>query len=693
MIKYRSSVEAWTSSISSLSDSRFFDIMRLYLGEIETPYNKSRLIERLAAFIKNQTNSTNMIALLDEYDVKLLTAIAFIPNATQDNLVDFFAAEYNAADIFWGLSNLIERLFIFEESDKYQNKKYLRLNPLLYDKLEELLDLSNIVIPAQLAKASIDDVFTISPDFIAAFISFINTKSCSCKSDGILKKNVLNKVQQIFPGREKTIQLLFTAFINLNLIHEGEKAYFLDRERFVLFANIPAAQQYALLCAASCSRFSREGLKKEAQLLLDALCSIPEEGAKLADIIKLGFLAASSSPSQGSSTSRFSRMLEAARQDTEMVPEQAASLIDRMLDSAVNFGLISKTGYDSEGHEIYICAQIMKKLPAAMGQNAHKALNIDSAFTVSIMPGLSLKELLPLMDFLEIKSCALVSEYEITRQSVSVAFDLGWEVERLCGELEKYTPYKLPQNLRISILEWYESYTSAMLYHGYILKVAKSNITMVENNPRIRNYIKEKLAEGIYLLNIPFEADIAYFEEESGLDFMGRVKNPLPSGDKLPFPVLREGLCIGPSDSAKKGGKKVDFSSAKKLLTALKTELKNMEVTKNQRESLENRIGHRLILTKAHLLQTSVRSEILEADGMDFGGKLHLFEAGLKENDMMEITLPSFDDESKYFKVIGRTLGITKQTGDAIVRFEVYPGGEITNFVVSRITYLRRLRF
>ena len=49
-------IAAWEQSISSLSDSRFFDIMRLYLGEIETPYNKQRLIEQLAGFIKNPVN-------------------------------------------------------------------------------------------------------------------------------------------------------------------------------------------------------------------------------------------------------------------------------------------------------------------------------------------------------------------------------------------------------------------------------------------------------------------------------------------------------------------------------------------------------------------------------------------------------------------------------------------------------------
>ena len=94
MIDCRTTVQDWTNCISSLPDSRFFEIMRLYLGEIETPYNKQRLIEQLAGFIKNKANSDSMIALLDEYDIKLLTALAFIPNATQETLIEFFAQEY-----------------------------------------------------------------------------------------------------------------------------------------------------------------------------------------------------------------------------------------------------------------------------------------------------------------------------------------------------------------------------------------------------------------------------------------------------------------------------------------------------------------------------------------------------------------------------------------------------------------------
>ena len=688
--QFAADVTAWEQSISSLSDSKFFEIVRLYLGEVETPYNKQRLIQQLAGFVKNETNAQNIISLIDEFDIEVLTVLWFIPNATQETLVQFFSGQYTMAELFAELSNLMARLLVYEKSDEHGAKKFLKINPFICDRLSKYINLSNIVRPSAPAQKSIDDVFTISPDFLSAFISFINTKGCACKMDGEVKKNSLAKIKSVFPGHEKAVQLILIAFINLNLVREGVKTYEIDKKRFELFAALEPQKQYALLCAASCSRFSREGLKKEAQLLLDTLSSVGSDSYTLANLVRIGFLVGNrkSESVKTSSKSRFSRMLEAARNENEILPEQAGSLVERMLDSAVVLGLLQKSGKDDKGKEVYSCNHIFES-----EHNQTKNINIDSTFTVSIMPGLSLKELLPLTEFLEIKSYGVVTEYEISRHSVSLAFDKGWNVEKICSELQKYTDYDLPQNLKISISEWYEAYSSAMLYKGYVLKVAKKNIGIVEKNPKISSHIKETLAEGIYLLDIPLEADINDFVEESGLDFMGRVKDSFTDGEKLDFPVLTGGvpLQIGPSTGS--GTAVINFHDAGQLLNSLKSELKKLDLTKNQREILENRIRNRLILTKEQLATTSVRLEILEAEGMDFGGKLHLFEAGLKENDMMEITLPQFDNENEYFKVIGRTLGITKQTGDAVVRFQVYPTNEITNFVVSRITHLRRLRF
>ena len=73
-------IVAWEQSISSLSDSKFFEMVRLYLGEVETPYNKQRLIQQLAGFVKNETNAQNIISLIDEFDIEVLTVLWFIPN-------------------------------------------------------------------------------------------------------------------------------------------------------------------------------------------------------------------------------------------------------------------------------------------------------------------------------------------------------------------------------------------------------------------------------------------------------------------------------------------------------------------------------------------------------------------------------------------------------------------------------------
>ena len=233
MSKSVTTVEVWKECISSLSDSKFFELMRLYLGEIETPYNKQRLIEQLAGFIKNPANSDSMIALLDEYDIKLLTAIAFVPNATQDTLVQFFTAEYTMADIFSGLSNLTARLFVFEQKDAYSAKKYLRINPIIWEKLEPYIKLSNIINNSNNSNLTSDK----------------NSRMiCNLSSNihGAIKKNTFARIQAVFAGHEKTIQLILTAFINLNLVREGEKSYQIDYERFEIFAKLEESQQYAL---------------------------------------------------------------------------------------------------------------------------------------------------------------------------------------------------------------------------------------------------------------------------------------------------------------------------------------------------------------------------------------------------------------------------------------------------------------
>lgn len=704
-------INRWAEAISSLPDKQFFNTMRLYLGEIKTPYNKQRLTQQLAAFIKKEENITSLLTLLDSFDITVLTAISLIPNTTQETIVEFFHTEYSVTEIYAEIINLIERLLIYKEKSD-SGKELIKINPLIRENLLPYLD-TKLIFPDYTATTfSHEDVFSISPNLLAAFITYIRIRGISCKADGTIKKNDQNRLAEIFPGKENFIQQLMNAFVNLSLVYESEdaKGYKLELSRIRKFAELSELQQYTLLCAAAVSRFSKDGLKKEAQLLIDCLTSVPDTGFSRDSILRLAFLVGTYTE-DGSAVarkSRFSRLLEAARQEAGTEPEQNAELLDRMIDCAVEFGLLRKLGKTEDGIDLYKSAEELINPNAnesiktndsllygnkSESQQAPKVLNIDSTYTVTLMPGLKLKELLPLTDFMLVKKTGVVTEFEITRQSVSEGFDNDINPEIIFDRIEKYTYYEIPQNLKINITEWYNSYSSAQLYYGYVLKVADNNISFVEKNPNIQKYIKEKLAEGIYLLNIPAGMDINNFINESSLEFMGNVKTSLTKSEFSTFPLLRSGHKPVILQRQNTASKKTSIADADKILKTLKASLKNLDMDKHVKESLEHRISSRLILSENQLKTAAVRTEILEADGMDFAGKVHLIEASVKDEDLMELQMPTADGKGEFFTVVGKPLSISRQPGEAVMRFQLEPTKDIQNLLVSRITHLRRLRF
>lgn len=715
-------ISRWQEAISALPDKQFFNIMRLYLGEIKTPYNKQRLIEQLAGFIHNSENINTILSLLDDNDVKILTAIYLIPKTTVEVLADFFTGSYTFSDIFSKIINLNDRLLIYSEKEDFTGREYLFINPLIEEKLKPYLNLSLILQNEPVTFYSMDDVFCITPNFLASFISYIRIHGINCKNDGTIKKNDLNRLEEIFPGHKNCLQLLMNAFFNLSLVRDNSCNFSVDTDsestggtsftsmvstssmvstgstnrnvdltRLQAFAELPQKQQMALLCAASVSRFSKEGLKKEAQLLLDSIVSIPETGYTRQTILRLAYLIGTYTE-DGSAIpkkSRFSKMLEAARGTASEDPQQNAHLLDRMIDSAIEFGIIRSLGKTQNGETVYVAGT---EEYTDSSENMPKVMNIDSAFTVSLMPGLTLKSLLPLTAFLMIKKYGVVTEFEITKVSASTSFDAGWTPDSIFEELTKHTAYEINNNLKIIISEWYNSYSSAAIYYGYVLKVTDTNINFAEKNPNIQKYIKEKLAPGIYLLNVPANANITGFIGESGLDFLGNIKQASYQNDFYKFPLLRSGHKLNmPNQEIQP--QEISVEKAEKVIKQLQEILINSDFDSHKKESLEHRIENRLILSPEQLKNAAIRTEILEADGMDFSGKVHLIEAAIKEEDLMELQLPNAAGDGTFFTLVGRPQLVSKQPGEAVCRFEIEPEHNIETILVSRITHLRRLRF
>lgn len=687
-------IKPWQDYISSLPDEKFFYVMRLYLGEIKTPYNKLKLIEQLASLIRNKTSLERIISFLDETDVKILTAISMIPNATQRTLTSFFEPEETFPFIYSRLVNLTDRLLVYTQKNEATQEDVYKINPLVVEEITPFLNPDLILPEEEPEQTFFDTPFSLTPNFLAGLLSFIKISGCGLKANGTFKKTDAAKLEEIFGDRLNCLQLLVNAFINLEILREGEKSLEPDERHLEAFASLPENKQYAYLAVASGIRLGRENLKKQTQLLLDTLASVPESGFTKKTFLRYTYLVARSGSEGGEakSMSRFSAMLARAKLeaegksgDSEHMPE----LMDSVFDAAVEFGLVSIKGETENGENLYVSAVCTDNVYTQ--DQFPKVLNINATSSVTLLPGLPLNRLLPFTEFLQPVHCSTVSEFEITKKSVCRAFDKGYSLERIKEILSENASFELPQNLIFNLDEWHNSYSSVIMYKGFVLKVSREQIAVTEKNPNVARYIREKLAEGIYLLDLPFDSDPVQFIKDSGLDVMGSVRTVKKELDFTSLPHVSDGarICLKNSQAEyRQIDVKKTVASEKDLLGKLEASgLDDM-----QKESLQMRIENHLIISETQLVSTSVRTEILEADGMDFHGKIHLTEAAIKGGDMLEISLPCADGSGNTFAIVGTPLQLIKHEGEAVLRFNIEPDGEQNSFLISKITHIRRIR-
>ncbi|MDD5929470.1 MAG: hypothetical protein PUC37_06645 [Spirochaetales bacterium] len=705
----------WIEQISSLEDKKFFNIMHLYLGEIKTPYNKQNLVSKLTSFLKNPENLKIIKSYLSDEDLKILAAIKFISCPTQTLIASFFKDEISLPKVYSKLQNLNERLIIYYSENKYSKEKYIKLNPIIKNEIDELL-VPQILFSENLVHTEInEDSFCLSPLLLAAFISYISINGISCKNDGIIKKNDMIHLCEIFGEQNKQqLQLLMNAFINLSLVTEEDNKFSPNFVRIKSFANFDSNIQNAFICAASVSRFSRDGLRKEVQLLCDCLNSLENKTFSEKTLIQLSYVIQSfqnenkffTNSGSTDKKSRFEMMLQKSfeAENTENNnSSNNANYIDTMFFSAVSLGLIKKAGYDEKQKLIYRVnnSNYFENINNVNDSDATqeiKCVNIDSIFSVTIMPGLPLKNLLDFSQFLCIKKIDVIGEFEITKKSVSKFFDNSKAPDDIFAVLEKYSYHKIPDNLKFNIEEWYSSYNSAVIYKGYVLKISDQNVRIIENDERFKKFIKEKLADGVYLLNIPNEKEFSYFQKSCGLDFFGKIRTAQENSSEGIFPVIQKRNNFSLQTLAQKNSEENKALILQEQNNLLQ-KLQSLNMTEDAKENLKKSIQNKIIINESQLTPYAVRTEILEASGMDFLGKFRILEEAEKNKNLVEITIPDFfvsntltDEDQSYATILATPVLISRQDADAIAKIEIEPSKEIKNILVSKITYIKWLK-
>lgn len=680
----------WRQSLSTLPDHHFFDIIRMYLGEVKTPYNKQKLIEDLSAFLRREENKRMIAGLLSPEDLEIVTAVKELPCATQEKLLVLFAGSSSYADLYEQLMNLEERLVLYRHQDRNTGRIVFDLNPMLESVLLPLVWRDRLFPPAEIVepagktgKLGNTASRKLTPELLAAVYSFLLDNPEIFKADGTFKKKYEALLPEIFPVHcgDGFLNVLIEALQNLNLIRIVDSGISVRTEKWRQFAELDEASQYAYLAAAASGRFPRGVMQHQAQLVLNLMAEIPEEGYTRDILIrKLYLLKEKKEPVSGSSHSgRFAAILRQAAAGESGIdePQEIAGSDERLIHAAELFGFIYEAGKDACGKAVYKSASPMEERTGA-------SASLDGGFNLTVLPGFPLKKLLPVSLISVPVRYEAILQLEICRNAVMRCFDGGMKPEDIGKNLGQVLSHEVPQSLLFSINDWYEGYSAASLYRGYVLKILPQKEFLVERNPEFASHIQQKLAPGVYMLDFVTREEAVTVIGKSGLDFIGAIKDtrkeeeglPLPSVYFAPAPVRHV---------VQEAGILMQEAEKQELFERLLRSVDEKNLSEEQADELRSRIKRRIVISESQLRPDSVRPEKNEASGMDFLGKIHIIERAVASESLLNI---QYEGET----YLVQPVRVEKQNGDALLKGILQPAGTDFNFQIGRVQYIKRIR-
>ena len=656
----------WRAYLATMENEKFFDLIRMYLGEIKTPFNKQKLIEDLSAFLRKAENKKNICSLLGKNDLKILSFISMIPSATYESIASFFANENFGHSIYDHVENLKERLLIYTLEDEYGPRK-LKINPLLEESLEPVLGLEWLLDDSGEIQKTEPGAFLLSPMFMASFISYVSRHPELCKANGELKKKSVEELVSMYGAvlDEKKIvpcmQKLLDGLCNLSLFEANDKGVFPNWEHLQKYSSLDYYTALVFLASSSVLHLTRQYLQKYSYVLLNLFLLIPESGYSLTNLTRLAVLLYEKNwDAELEPVSRFESILAQHESSLQMDDEEAGKkILCSIVENSIHLGLLQNAGIDEKGQDLYV--PLKADDLNSLVSSTKKVLSVDTSLSITIMPGLSLEELIPFARMMDICHYDVAAVYEMNRHSVTRYFDTGATPSDVISLLDSFSAFTMPQNLKVIIEEWFSSYSSAKLFYGYVLKLSEHNSAIAEKNPSISRHIIEKLAPGVYLLDLCDDEEVQDLMIKSGMEFTGKIRKVTNKQPVLSYPLIRmpEGKTL---DELKKSDSVFDEKSAKEILDAMNDALVNMEMPQEQREGLAERIERRIIVNQEQLRPNSVRFEKLEALAMDYSGKIHVVENALQSKSLVEIEV---DESSK--PVTGVPVDLEKASGNASV--------------------------
>lgn len=621
--------ERFKTLLGRYSEDNYFHLARNYLGLIKTPFHKPQLTARLCAFFSQKEIQSQMIDLLDEFDLVILSLLELGGPMNSEQITQLLRVHYSYGTLLRRVSNLQERLILLNDDG------LLVFNPLIESELSSLCTLKPLLgtYGGNFVSTSFCDT-----EFVRAYFSLVQEEQKAVFSDEYASRFPTYELQRL----KQLFETLTEIFTSLGII-QGQKRVEINYHKA---SQLLLLDTHRLLCFLLAASLSEEVGQNSLSYCSELICIL--KTIKCCDTTSLKMLI----------------KILGIKYNMPYYPN--------LLTTLSTFSIIT---LDELWH--------VSDLDYA---NDRSVLLVDSDQSISYTGNAKADDILYRFAVLEVLDQQ--KRYRVTKDSIISAFDSCLDYAQIEDFLLHNTRPEMAATLLKQIAMLEERYNMLSIYDGIVICTDERLSNLVLNLPALSEHVVKQLAPTVFLIHRDSEPLFRETLKSSG-QLVGKTKRY----EQIEILQKQTFVRFDKLWDAARGCKEVpallEVGKAKiaRFNNSVKKAIENATLSCAQKQDHEHRYQAKMILHESQIAPHIINN-VIEAGGFDYQGKVSLCKQAVgKKNIALQLQLT--DQE---LVVQALELAFTAQK-EALLKAAVMPQMEIKILPVSKIFLVRLVRY
>ena len=714
------SAEFWKSTLITMPDNSFFELMRSVFGKIKTPFKKQQLVNDLENFLLREDIQKTITTYVDQNDAKVIAATALFGEPAPGDLESFFSGEISYTQLHDIIVNLEERfiLYRFTENTSRVSLKRIALNPVLKQVLmpfvQNISPLFHIQKQNENNTANAPQItiqFPFNDRILAAIFSFVSSEEQFFRSEIAanaaatatfstqrrIRKKIIEKIKIVFPDMD--MEIILGSLQVLGLLYADGDKLIPDKKRFDDFGLL-SIRERNIYCTAALLVYNEASVQKEifSPLYRNKILEYSNFIHCFMSLLETKYIY------KKDTLYRLVGILKTKINNSNNIDN------DNFLDILEKTGLVYKQSNCKDSNYAGI-----GNMNAVIEAEKHErpAIAIDSGFSVVVFPGIEYTDAISLAKVLEIKEAGAyassVVRFQLSKEAAVQAFNRNNNSDNIIDLLIRLSGSRIDDNLIWTLKDWEKQYKEVSLKKGIVLSLSEDRRYLTEIMP-LAELIRETLAPGLYLLPEGVINEAASALQSAGIDIIGREDQNRLSIKKTNntssvqanryFSAIASAVTppkrFIPLDESVSTAELSQSSHSRKseasILTAgFRAILEKIQMGAPERAELSARIDRRLVLCEEQLKDTDLRYEKLEARNMDYTGKQNIARQAIAQRSPVEIEI-SLHGKEKSELVFGIPKTLEKENEKLFLVIEPDNEKGQLRIPLGKISLIRRIK-